>query len=79
MVGVFFIPESPRFLLANGKDQEAHEFLIKYHGNGNPNSKLVELEITEMREGIRMDGIDKTWWDCESTISWRLLDNREEA
>lgn len=65
MCSVYFIPESPRWQLANGKDQEAHEFLIKYHGNKNPGSKLVELEIAEMRDGIRQDGIDKRWWDCE--------------
>jgi sugar porter (SP) family MFS transporter len=63
MVGVFFIPESPRFLIANGKEDEALAFLVKYHGNGNTDSALVRLEIEEMREGIRIDGIDKTWWD----------------
>ena len=66
MVSVFFIPESPRFLIANGREDEAVDFLIKYHGNGDPNSKLVALEIAEMRENIRLDGIDKRWWDCES-------------
>ncbi|KAK4116636.1 general substrate transporter [Canariomyces notabilis] len=60
---VFFIPESPRFLMANGREEEAIAFLVKYHGNGDPNSKLVKLEVDEMREGIRQDGIDKTWWD----------------
>ncbi|CAH0046433.1 unnamed protein product [Clonostachys solani] len=59
MIGVFFIPESPRFLLANGRDQEALDFLVKYHGNGNADSKLVALEIQEMRENIALDGIDK--------------------
>lgn len=52
--------------MANGRQEEAHAFLVKYHGNGDSKSKLVELEIQEMTEGIRQDGIDKTWWDCES-------------
>ena len=64
MIGVWFIPESPRYLMANGHEDEAIEFLIKYHGAGNRNSKLVALEVAEMRENIRLDGIDKTWWDC---------------
>ncbi|CAG9946395.1 unnamed protein product [Clonostachys rosea f. rosea IK726] len=59
MIGVFFIPESPRYLLANGRDQEALDFLVKYHGNGNTDSKLVALEIQEMRDNIALDGIDK--------------------
>jgi MFS family permease len=66
---VFFVPESPRWLMANGKDEEATAFLIKYHGNGNPQSRLVLLEIEEMREGIRQDGIDKTNFNCEYIIS----------
>jgi MFS family permease len=65
MIAVFFIPESPRYLMANGREDEAIEFLIRYHGNRDPASKLVKLEIEEMREGIRLDGIDKTWWDCK--------------
>ncbi|KAK3309813.1 general substrate transporter [Chaetomium strumarium] len=74
---VFFIPESPRYLMANGKEDEALAFLIKYHGNGDPNSRLVRLEFEEMRDGIRQDGVDKTWWDYRPFIlthsgRWRM-------
>jgi hypothetical protein len=65
MVSVFFIPESPRYLMANGRDAEAVEFLVKYHGNKDPSSRLVLLEVEEMRENIRQDGIDKTYADCK--------------
>lgn len=77
MCAVFFLPESPRFLMANGCDEEAIEFLVKYHGNGDRNSALVRLEVEEMREGIRQDGVDKTWWDYRPFIfthsgRWRI-------
>lgn len=53
MASVMFLPESPRFLMANGREEEAIAFLTKYHGNGNRQSPLVVLEVDEMREGDR--------------------------
>lgn len=74
---VFFIPESPRFLMANGRDDEAHQFLIDYHGGGDPQSKLVALEIAEFRAAIAIDGSDKRWWDYRPLFNthnarWRI-------
>ncbi|GFZ44649.1 hypothetical protein JCM24511_02373 [Saitozyma sp. JCM 24511] len=68
---VFFIPESPRFLMANGKEQEALDFLVKYHGGGDRNSKLVALEYAEFKEGISQTGSDKRWWDYRCLVKTR--------
>jgi Sugar (and other) transporter len=68
MCTVWFIPESPRFLMANGREEEAIDFLAKYHGNGHRDSRLVLLEVEEMKENIQLDGIDKRPWDCEKSI-----------
>lgn len=78
IISVFFLPESPRFHMANDREEEAIAFLVKYHGNGDPSSRLVMLEIEEMREGIKIDGLDKVWWDYRSFIMdhngrWRFL------
>ncbi|CAD6586862.1 MAG: hypothetical protein TREMPRED_004571 [Tremellales sp. Tagirdzhanova-0007] len=71
LIGVFFIPESPRFLMANGRDEEAVEFLVKYHGGGDPNSTLVALEVAEFRAAIAVNGVDKRWWDYRPLFATR--------
>ncbi|WVF68283.1 hypothetical protein IAT40_003048 [Kwoniella sp. CBS 6097] len=77
MIGVFFIPESPRYQMANGQVDEAVDFLVKYHGSGDRSSRLVALEVEEMKENIKMDGIDKVWWDYRPLFTthngrWRM-------
>ena len=74
LVFVWFIPESPRYLMMNDHHEEALEFLVKYHGNGDPDSRLVAFEYAEMREGIATDGSDKNQWDCERLfVSFHLF------
>jgi sugar porter (SP) family MFS transporter len=60
---VFFLPESPRWLYVNNKKDEARAMLTKYHGNGNPDSPWVTLQMHEYQELLNMDGADKRWWD----------------
>lgn len=57
------MPESPRWLFVNNKKEKAAEVLAKYHGNGNPDSPWVKLQLHEYEELLNMDGADKRWWD----------------
>jgi len=76
-IAVFFLPESPRWLIANDRHEEALEVLIKYHGNDNPDDALVKLSYGEMQELISVEGSDKRWWDYTKLVKtraarWRL-------
>jgi hypothetical protein len=50
-----FIPESPRFLVAKDRHEEALEILIKYHAEGDRDSAFVAAEYQQIRETIRME------------------------
>lgn len=55
LIAVQFVPETPRFLIGKGRDQEALQFFIDYHGNGNPQDELVLFEFAEVKEAIRRE------------------------
>ncbi|KAH7921078.1 general substrate transporter [Leucogyrophana mollusca] len=76
MIFVWFIPESPRWYVAQGDNEKAREILIKYHGGGNPNSKIVALEMEEMLGSISTTGADKRWWDFRKLFNTRASRHR---
>ena len=52
MVAVQFVPETPRFLIGQGKHEQAFQFLVDYHANGDSTDPLVLFEFEEMKEAI---------------------------
>jgi MFS family permease len=52
---IYALPESPRWLVENGKTEEAARVLTKYHAGGNPNDPLIELELAEIHMAIETD------------------------
>ena len=71
LIACFLVPESPRWLIANGRNEEALAILVKYHGFGNPDSKIVQLEYAEYVQGISTTGADQRWWDFKEIFQGR--------
>lgn len=62
-IGIFFIPETPRWFIAQQKYEKAEEVLTKYHGEGSKENPFVRIQLVEMSAQISSDGSDKRWWD----------------
>ncbi|EMC91174.1 hypothetical protein BAUCODRAFT_317249 [Baudoinia panamericana UAMH 10762] len=52
---VWFVPESPRWMVAHGKVELAHRTLANVHANGNMDDEVVLLEIQEIKDTIKLE------------------------
>ncbi|OJA10001.1 hypothetical protein AZE42_03823 [Rhizopogon vesiculosus] len=52
---IWFVPESPRWLVSKGKEERALQILAYYHAEGNAQDPLVVYEFEEIKAAIAFD------------------------
>jgi hypothetical protein len=71
MVLVMFFPESPRWLLSHDRREEAIAIMAKYHGEGDANSPLVQLQLQQITDDFAQTRSDNPWWDFRELVNTR--------
>ncbi|EKJ72001.1 hypothetical protein FPSE_07855 [Fusarium pseudograminearum CS3096] len=69
---VFFVPESPRWLVARDRSQEALQTLVKFHAEGRE-SDFVKAEMAQIQSTLRieMQTTKRSWLDLGATAGMR--------
>ncbi|KAI1436466.1 lactose permease [Xylaria sp. CBS 124048] len=71
LVFILFFPESPRWLIYNDRADEALAIFAKYHGEGDPNSPIVQLQYREIVDEYQASRDENPWWDYRELINTR--------
>lgn len=67
LVIILFLPESPRWLILHDRQDEGLAIFAKYHGDGDVQSPIVQLEYREVIEDMALHTEKVTTSHCHST------------
>ena len=73
MAFVLFLPESPRWLVARDRGEEAYAILVKYHAEGDTESEFAKAEMAEIQTTltIELEAAKESWFDILKTSGMR--------
>ena len=61
-IGILWMPESPRWLIGKDRADQARAIITQYHANGEGGHPIVELQMAEMTDSLRQEGMTN-WRD----------------
>ncbi|KAF9269876.1 general substrate transporter [Marasmius fiardii PR-910] len=67
IIFILFAPESPRWLVAKGREAEALKTLAYYHADSNEDDPLVQFEFEEIKAAIEFDRT------VAANVGWKSL------
>lgn len=69
LIFIWFVPESPRWLIFKDREEQAFEVLVKYHGEGDRDSPFVHAEFHEIRTQLReeLNNSGRRWIELVQT------------
>lgn len=63
LIGLYWVPESPRWLILRGREEEARQILMKLHDDGvDENHTFARAEYIQIQKQIALDRtLDSSW------------------
>ncbi|RYP08329.1 hypothetical protein DL764_001975 [Monosporascus ibericus] len=70
---IFFVPESPRWLITKDRSDDAFDILATYHAEGDRESEFVKAEFAQMKTTIELEMqlSNVSWMDLFKTAGMR--------